>query len=184
MFIWFAGGKVRKWESERSLSGHWASFLEEPDFGAIAHVNELAEDAIEQAMEFPSLRLRHVLAIHSVHDPDLRLSGFAFGLVQLVHKCSFILPTSPPLRDHGADSARCPPALIGERVGLFLGKPFGPLKELLRPLARELEDFQLPVMHDFDFSAHRRASHSPTFSLSHFPTFLCCFPHLRLLQRN
>src|ERR1041385_1929883 len=68
MFIWFAGGKVRKWESERSLSGHWASFLEEPDFGAIAHVNELAEDAIEQAMEFPSLRLRHVLAIHSMHD--------------------------------------------------------------------------------------------------------------------
>src|SRR5881397_3043126 len=91
----WVGEKVGEWESGSSGS----RFAQNPLLGAVAHVHNLAEDPVISTMKLTTNFRVHIPASHRIFEPNLCLSRFALGFVELVDEDVLIFSAPPRLGD-------------------------------------------------------------------------------------
>src|SRR6266545_3347941 len=106
--IGWEDGKTRRRENGKSVR----AFGENPLTRVVAHVDELAEDAVVFPVQFSAFRRGQVTAANGVFQPRLRFSAFALGLVQFVHEDSFVLSPTPRFGDLAGNRTGGTPNLV------------------------------------------------------------------------
>jgi hypothetical protein len=97
--------KGRKGEGAKERSVPRSRVLEQPDFGVVLHLHQLANDVIIAVVEFAPRFGSEVTAADRILHPRLGLGRLAFRTVKFVAECGLI-PSSPPASEMWLDTER------------------------------------------------------------------------------
>src|SRR5260370_3311836 len=115
----------------------------------VDHANQSAQDTVISAVKLARLLTSHILTTNGEFDPYLSLCHLAFSFVQFVDEGSLITAPAPSFGNLRANGTGGTSDLVGQRVALFLWKPFGYLKYCHRSLKCSLINLQVTVVCDF-----------------------------------